>query len=96
MVQNRQIEGTQFELAKIRSMADRYKTEILRAEASIEAAEARRKEIHAQLKSLGIDPDKAEEEVRHLEEAVVADMQELRNLIVDLARLVGKRKEGAD
>lgn len=92
MTRGRLVEEAHSQLVKLRTMADQLKSEIVRAEAGLEAIESRRNEILDKLRSLGLEPDAAEGEIQRLEEEVGEGLKELQSLLEELSRLVGGDK----
>jgi chromosome segregation ATPase len=78
-------------LRELRTRSDQLKTEMLMAEAGLEAAESRKEEVRREIASVGVDPDKIHDELARLEREVREALAEVEAFLAKSELLIERR-----
>ncbi len=88
---NELIEEAAVKLRALRTRFDELKTELVLAEAGLEAAESRRQEVRREMASLGVDPDRVDDELATLERDVREVLAEVDAFLAESELLIEQR-----
>jgi chromosome segregation ATPase len=90
-VSNELVEEAAVKLRALRTRFDELKTELVLAEAGLEAAESRRQEVRREMASLGVDPDRVDDELATLERDVREVLAEVDAFLAESELLIEQR-----
>ena len=88
---NELVEEAAVKLRALRTRFDELKTELVLAEAGLEAAESRRQEVRREMASLGVDPDRVDDELATLERDVREVLAEVDAFLAESELLIEQR-----
>ncbi|NLU41014.1 MAG: hypothetical protein GXX08_02280 [Firmicutes bacterium] len=78
-------------LRELRTRSDELKTELVLAEAGLEAAESRKEEVRREIASIGVDPDRIDDELARLEREVREALAEVEAFLAESELLIEQR-----
>lgn len=68
-------------LQNLKNLIERGRTEVARAEATLESLKKQEEEIHRQLRELGVEPDQLDAEIERLKAEIAANLDEAEKLL---------------
>jgi len=68
-------------LQNLKALIERGRTEVARAEATLESLKKQEEEIHRQLRELGVAPEQLEAEIERLKSEIAARLDEAEKLL---------------
>jgi len=90
-VGNELAEEAAAKLRELRTRSDELKTELVLAEAGLEAAESRKEEVRREIASIGVDPDRIDDELARLEREVREALAEVEAFLAESELLIEQR-----
>jgi len=68
-------------LQNLKALIERGRTEVARAEATLESLKKQEEEIHRQLRELGVEPENLDAEIERLKSEIAARLDEAEKLL---------------